>query len=470
MTNTAQQLEGSSSAGAAERWHQLDQAAVERLLDCNVQGLSEVEARLRLERHGPNRLEDAPPPNDLAILLHQFRSPLIFILLLATIVTAALAEYLDSAVIAAVVVLNAGIGFAQERRAERAVQALMPLVAPRARVIRDGREWEVDSSDLVPGEMVLLESGSRVPADVRLISAVGLSIDESLLTGESAPVTKHAQPLDQTVPLADRANMTYTGSLVSAGRGRGYVVATAGGTEFGRIAERVREQPDPQTPLQRRMVRFARIVGLAVGGSAAAAFAFGVLVGESPGYMFLVAVALGVSAVPEGLPVVFTIALAVGVRRMGRRRAIIRQLAAVETIGSVSVIGSDKTGTLTENRMAVQRIWAAGRRYTVRNSSDDVAALEVAGRVVALAEHPAVYLTLARRRPEQRGRSVTARSAGWLRRGTPPMPRCWFRRPVSAWSRRRSGRCIRWSPSCRSSPSGSTRRACGSATASTGSS
>lgn len=395
MTDLVHQPYGSAEAASSgSAWHSLDREDIEILLDTGPGGLSAAEAVARLKRHGPNRLAESAPPSLLSTLLQQFRSPLIFILLVAVVVTVVLGEHVDAAVIAAVLVLNAGIGLVQERKAEHSVRALMHLVAPRARVIRGGREFDVDSGSVVPGELVLLESGSRIPADLRLASVTGLTVDESLLTGESAPVAKHARPLNAAVVLNDRANMAYTGTVVTSGRSRGYVVATGDATELGRIAEQMREQPDPETPLQRRLARFAKIVGAAVVIAGAAAFAFGVVVGESAADMFLIAVALGVSAVPEGLPVVFTVALALGVRRMARRQAIIRRLAAVETIGSVTAIGSDKTGTLTQNRMSVQEVWAAGRSFTIEGDGYDGGSLVADGTTVSLTEYPVVYLTL----------------------------------------------------------------------------
>lgn len=360
----------------AAPWHTLPAAEVEHRLGSGPHGLPSEEAAARLARYGPNELEPIPPPPWYATLLHQFTSPLIYILLIATAVTLALQEWIDTAVIAAVLVLNAAIGFTQERRAERSVRALMGLVAPRARVLRDGHEREIDSRLLVPGDVVLLESGMRVPADLRLIHVVGLVIDQSLLTGESEGVDRTAAPLaDPSTPLADRACMAYSGSIVLRGRARGIVVATGKSTELGAIAGSIRVQETPRTPLQERMERLAHVIGLVVAGGAIASFALGVLVGEPPSQMFMTAVALAVAVVPEGLPVAFTIALALGVRRMARRTAIIRKLPAVETLGSTTVIGTDKTGTLTENRMVVRELWTlAGETPIAALAPGDLAA------------------------------------------------------------------------------------------------
>lgn len=372
-------------------WHALSQEQLERLLETSEHGLQPAEVQARCERHGRNQLEEVPPPSALALLLHQFRSPLIYILLLATVVTLSLGEYVDAGVIAAVVLLNAAIGFTQEWKAEASARALMELVTPHAHVIREGRDAIIDSRELVPGDLVLLESGVRVPADLRLIATTALKVDESLLTGESVPVAKQPEPLTEDVPLADRRNMVFTGAVVTSGRGRGYVVATGSATELGKIAGYVREEERPQTPLQRRMGRFAQAISIAVAVASVLAFGIGVATGESPARMFMVAVALAVSAIPEGLPVVLTIALAVGVRRMAQRNAILRHLPAVETLGSTTTIGSDKTGTLTENRMTVQEIWTAGRTFRVpetgRESADHP-------RPEGALEHDPLHLTL----------------------------------------------------------------------------
>ncbi|HSB40321.1 MAG TPA: HAD-IC family P-type ATPase [Methylomirabilota bacterium] len=387
---------GHISTAGPPRWQTLDRAEVESRLGAGARGLARAEATARLDRHGPNQLDDTPPPGAWEILLHQFTSPLIYILLVATVVTLLLREYADAAVIAAVLALNAVIGFVQERKAERSVRSLMHLVAPRARVIREGRERDLDSRELVPGDLVLLESGGRVPADLRLVSATALLVDESLFTGESVPVVKGTARLErEDLVIGDRTNMAYAGSVVAGGRGRGYVVATGGATELGAIARQVRTGGRAETPLQHRMARFARLVGLVVVAAAIAAFALGAMRGEPVAHMFLVAVALAVSAIPEGLPVVFTIALALGVRRMARRNAIVRRLPAVETLGSTTVIGSDKTGTLTENRMTVQRIWAGGRTFALSDAgTGDAGAVLEDGRTVMAAEDRALHLTL----------------------------------------------------------------------------
>jgi len=374
-------------------WHSLAGTEAEHRLETGGHGLTETEATARQVRYGRNQLEEEPPTPPWLVFVRQFVSPLIFILLVALAVTVALGEYLDASVIAAVLILNAVIGFTQERKAEGAVRALMQLVVPHARVIRDGRDVEIDSRDLVPGDVVLLESGARIPADLRLVSATALQVDESLLTGESVPITKSIEPVEPTAVLSDRTCMAYTGATVTAGRGRGVVVATGSSTELGAIAGLMRSETVAATPLQRRMDHFAKIIGVAVGVAALVAFGSGVALGEPVEDMFLVAVALAVSAVPEGLPVAVTITLAVGVRRMARRNAIVRRLPAVETLGSTTVIGSDKTGTLTENRMTVQEIWTSGHRYHLAGGAPDGEFLEGEEPAV-IGDHAALHAAL----------------------------------------------------------------------------
>jgi magnesium-transporting ATPase (P-type) len=342
--------------GAAAPWHAREHAEVLAELDTSSRGLTAGEAARRLEEHGPNTLREVRPTPIWVTALAQFKSPLIFILLLAGALTFALGEYVDTAVIAAVLLLNASIGLYQERNAERSVLALMELVSPTAHVVRDGQEWEIDSAEVVPGDVIVLESGARVAADVRLLSAAALRIDESMLTGESVPASKRIDAVDEDAALGDRVCMAYAGSTTSSGRARGVVVATGRATELGQISERLEEAEVPVTPLQERMDRFGWIIGAIVVVAAGLTFLLGLLLGEPPGELLLTAAALAVAAVPEGLPVVLTVALALGVRRMARRNAIVRRLPAVETLGSTTLIGSDKTGTLTENRMTVQEV------------------------------------------------------------------------------------------------------------------
>jgi calcium-translocating P-type ATPase len=339
-------------------WHALEaaEAAVRLDVDPHV-GLAPEEAARRAELHGPNALEAEPERSSLDIALSQFRSPLIAILLVAGVVTVLLAEYVDAAVIAFVLAINATIGFVQERRADRSVHALMALASPTATVVRAGRPTRLDATALVPGDVVLLESGTRVPADLRLVATTALTVDESLLTGESLPARKDPGALPTATLAADRACVAHAGTTVASGRGRGVVIATGAGTELGRIAASIRAEVQPATPLQRRMKRFANIVAAAVMVTVVVTFVLGIALGLPADEMFLTGVALAVAVVPEGLPIALTVALALGVRRMAARNAIVRTLPAVETLGSTDVIGSDKTGTLTENRMTVVEVW-----------------------------------------------------------------------------------------------------------------
>jgi magnesium-transporting ATPase (P-type) len=360
-----------SAAGPPPWWATPPDDVLARL-DSRESGLTEREARRRLDRYGPNELAEIPGPSVIGLLLHQFRSPLITILLVAAAVTIVLEEYLDAAVIAAVLVLNAVIGFTQEYRAERSLEALRDLARARARVVRDGREREVDARELVPGDVVLIETGAKVPADCRILHAVALEADESLLTGESTTVAKSADAVPDEAPLGDRASMLFTGTIVTRGHCRALVVETGVRTELGRIAESVEEIGERETPLQRQFARFAHLVGAAILASSALGLVAGVALGEDPHDLFLAVVALAVAAIPEGLPIVLTLVLAISVRRMAARHAIVRRLPAVETLGSCTVIGSDKTGTLTQNRMTVRRIAVPGEEYAVTGGGYEV--------------------------------------------------------------------------------------------------
>ena len=367
-------------------WHACDLNEVERSLQTNPQGLSQIDAAGRLTRFGPNQLEEVPMPGMLALVLRQVRSTLIYLLIVAAIASFVLREVIDAEVIVLVIVLDMVIGVFQERKAEISVRALAHLVAPRVRVIRGGLSTDVESKDLEPGDLVLLASGVRAPADIRLALATSLMVDESMLTGESLPLFKVPDPLDAELALADRRNMVFSGTTVTSGRERGYVVATGAASEIGEIATEVQSERTVQTLLQHRLAHLGRIISVVVVLAGLSVPGIGVLMGYGIGDMLLVEVAAAVSAVPEGLPVAFTITLAVGVRRMARRNAIVRHLPAVETLGSTSVIGSDKTGTLTVNRMTVVSIWAGGSTYTVPTHGDvsDIVQLQRMGGPLSL--------------------------------------------------------------------------------------
>jgi len=329
-------------------------------------GLSTEEARRRLEKYGPNTLEKGEEVNVLSIAVHQFTDPLIYILMIAAAVTAILRDWIDTGVILAVITINAIVGFSQEIKAERAIKALKTLAAPKAVVVRNGRVEEVDSAELVPGDIVLLSSGTRVPADLRLIEAIRLEVDESALTGESIPAKKVSGPLDVEGPsIGDMKNMAFMGTLVTSGRGQGIVVATGVRTQLGGISYEVARVRSAVTPLQDKLGHMSRAIGVAILGISAIAVVLGIMMGEKFVDMLLTGIALAVGAIPEGLPVVVTITLAIGVKRMADKNAIIRRLPAVETLGSTTVIASDKTGTMTRNEMTVVRIFAGDRFYKV---------------------------------------------------------------------------------------------------------
>ena len=320
-------------------------------------GLSPDKAADRFAAFGPNRLPSAPPSTLAAIVLRQFKSPLIYVLLLAAVISLALAQWSDAGFIFAVLLINAAIGTAQELGAERSAQALQNLVAPRARVVRNGETLEIDATSLVPGDVLLLDSGTRVPADLRLLTDHNLSIDESLLTGESVAVDKDAElTLPADTPLADRINMAFAGTLVNRGRGRGVVTATGERTELGRIAASLTRRDTTKPPLLLRMERFTHRIAIAVAVAALLVAVLQLSRGEPLSDIFLLAVALAVSAIPEGLPVAITVALAVGMARMAKRAVIVRKLVAVESLGSCTCIASDKTGTLTVNQLTVRRV------------------------------------------------------------------------------------------------------------------
>jgi magnesium-transporting ATPase (P-type) len=325
-------------------------------------GLTSEEARARLARHGPNVLPEAPRPGPLAIGLRQLKSPLIYVLLAAALAALALGDYTDAGFIGFVLLVNSGLGAWQEWNAQQQSQALQRLLRIRATVLRDGRAVEVDAEQLVPGDVVALESGQRVAADLRLLDAYGLEIEESLLTGESLPVLKDARWQGaEDVPLGDRRNMAFAGSTVTRGRGHGVVVATGARTVVGGLASAMSSTQGGKAPLVERTERFSRSIAVVVLGAALLIGVVGVFVHhQGVGTMFLFGVALAVSAIPEGLPVAITVALAIAARRMAARGAIVRSLPTVEGLGSCTLIASDKTGTLTCNELTVRELRLAG--------------------------------------------------------------------------------------------------------------
>ncbi len=347
---------------AAPVAHTLPIAETAALLGTDVnRGLSAAEASTRLSQFGPNELQEAPRPGLWQLLLRQFKSFLVIILVVACVISVLLGEWIDAIAILTIVVLNSVLGVVQESRAEEALAALKKMAAPDANVIRDGHALTIPASELVPGDVVLLEAGDFVPADVRLIEVANLRVDESALTGESVPVEKDPKALaDNNAALGDRHSMGFLGTTVVYGRGRGMVISTGMVTQIGQIAAMIQSFEDEETPLQRRLDQLGKWLGIAALVVSGIVFILGTLGGEDILEMFMVAVSLAIAAVPEGLPAVVTICLALGLQRMVKRHALIRNLPAVETLGSATTICSDKTGTLTQNQMTVVRVYVDG--------------------------------------------------------------------------------------------------------------
>lgn len=350
-------------------WHALPAEVVLHHLETDLHaGLSSDEVRSRGEQFGPNQMTSRRATPLWIKFLQQFNQALVYILVAASVVSAVLGEWVDAGVIFGVVLVNSIIGFLQEAKAEKAIEALAKLVRTEATVRRFGQKQRVPATELVPGDIVLLQSGDRVPADMRLLTVRSLQVEEAALTGESVSVPKNTDILPADAVLADRRNLVFAGTLVTYGQAEGVVYATGDRTETGRIATMISEVVELSTPLTRKIAQFSRLLLFVILGLAALTFIVGVGRGEPAGAMFMAAVALSVGAIPEGLPAAVTITLAIGVARMARRNAIIRRLPAVETLGSTTVICSDKTGTLTVNEMTVRRIWTGGRFYEVSGS------------------------------------------------------------------------------------------------------
>jgi magnesium-transporting ATPase (P-type) len=353
-------------------WHALSASDAFSALQSGADGLTDDEASQRLARYGANRLAEVLRRSSLLRFFSQFNNVLIYVLLAAGAVTSLLGHYVDAGVIFAVVLVNGFIGFVQEGKAEKAIDAVRNMLSPQAMVIRDGRRFQIDAGELVPGDVVFLQSGDRVPADLRLFRLRELRIDEAILTGESVAVSKQVAAVADNAALGDRRCLAFSGTFVTYGQGFGVVVATGDRSEIGRISSLLAGVSVLTTPLTRQLASFARWLTAAIMVIAALTVMFGTFLRGYPlDEMFLSAVGLAVAAIPEGLPAVITIALAIGVQRMAHRRAIIRRLPAVETLGSVSVICSDKTGTLTRNEMTVRLIAAAGKTVAVSGSGYD---------------------------------------------------------------------------------------------------
>lgn len=355
-----------------KNWHALDADAVSNALRCNEHGLSTEEVLHRRSEYGFNRM---PPPKKRTLrerFFEQFRNVLIYVLLAASVITAILEHYIDAGVIFAVVLVNAVIGVVQEGKAEKALDAIRNMLSSKATVRRDGALTLIAAEELVPGDIVILQSGDKVPADIRLTAVKALRIDESILTGESMSVAKQRENVDEDAVVAERKSMAHSGTMVTFGTGSGIVVATGESTQVGRISVMLSEVKSMQTPLLKQIAQFARWLTGGILAIASATFLFGLLVqGFTAVEMFMAAVGLAVAAIPEGLPAIMTITLAIGVQKMAGRRAIIRRLPAVETLGSVTVICSDKTGTLTKNEMTVRSVATVDGMYDVSGAGYD---------------------------------------------------------------------------------------------------
>jgi Ca2+-transporting ATPase len=361
------EIVGRERAMDRKNWYQMNAEEVFAFLESSPsQGLSPQEAARRRDVHGRNELSEGPAISPVALFLNQFKDFMVVVLLGATLISGLLGEWTDAVTIIAIVVMNGILGFIQEFRAERSLKMLKQLSAPLATVVRGGKVERIPAGELVPGDVVVLEGGDRIPADIRFIEANGVYVEESALTGESVPVGKIAEPLAEAeVALADQRNIGFMGTLVTRGTARGVVIRTGMETEMGKIADLIQNTEEMSTPLKNRLEQLGKIlIGVAIGLTVLVVIA-GIMHGQKPYAMFLAGVSLAVAAIPEGLPAIVTIALALGVQRMIKRRAIVRKLPSVETLGCASVICSDKTGTLTQNKMAVTRLWLGGAVFEV---------------------------------------------------------------------------------------------------------
>ncbi|MDH3716466.1 MAG: HAD-IC family P-type ATPase, partial [Gammaproteobacteria bacterium] len=403
-------------------WHAREADWILHELDASDIGLSSEEARTRLDRVGPNRLPESAPSSPVQIFLRQFRSPLIYVLAVAAVLAATTGEFKDTFFILAVLFINALLGSYHEARSERSSRALQKLLRIRAAVSRDNEISEIDAEELVPGDIVWLESGNRIPADIRLLGARGLEVDESLLTGESLTVVKDpGWEGEEKTPLADRRNMVFAGSMVVHGRSRGMVVATGVASAVGRVAADVLSADPGKPPLVQRMNRFSRRIGIAVLVGASLVAVLGVLVrGFGIADMVMFGIALAVSAIPEGLPVALTVALAVAGYRMSQRGVIVRRLAAVEGLGSCTLIASDKTGTLTVNELTVRKLQLPdGREFSVTGEGFSPEGQVLFDNMsIDLADHPELA-ELGRAAVLCNEGDLHSHAGGWTWRGDP---------------------------------------------------
>ncbi len=383
-------------------WHSLESDRVLEELHTHPQsGLSSEEAARRLEQYGPNQLAEAPRRTFLQLVIGQLNNFVVILLIAAALISAVVAyienePFIESAAILAIVILNAVLGVIQESRAEQSLAALKKLAAPDAQVLRDGRRVSLPAAQLVPGDVVFLEAGNFVPADIRLLETVNLRIEEAALTGESVPVEKNAALLlSADSAIGDRKNTAFMGTTVIYGRGRGVVVSTGMRTQLGMIAGMLQSVDQEETPLQRRLDQLGKTLGWAALVICGLVFVAGIVQGGDALHMFMIAVSLAIAAVPEGLPAIVTISLALGMREMVRRHALIRRLSSVETLGSTTVICSDKTGTLTQNAMTVTHIWVDGKMYEISGAGYSAEGeFRLRGEKIRLEEHPALLTAL----------------------------------------------------------------------------
>ncbi len=384
------------SKDEGQKWYAMSVEEVFERLEASEEGLSSDEAESRLEKFGPNKLPEVRQRGPLMRFLYQFHNVLIYILLVAAAVTAALQEWVDSIVIFGVCVVNALIGFIQEGKAEKAMESLKQMLAPQAVSLRDGQKKSIAAEELIPGDVVFLKGGDRIPADLRLFQAKNLQIEESALTGESVPVEKNTYEVDPDTDLGDRLSMAFSGTMVTYGEAKGVVAATGAQTEIGRISTLLSTVETLTTPLIRKITKFGHFLAIAIVLLAMVTFAFGYFIrGYEPFEMFLAAVGLAVAAIPEGLPAIMTITLAIGVQRMAKRNAIIRKLPAVETLGAVTIICSDKTGTLTKNEMTLQSIRTADDLFEITGVGyDPEGEFKVEDQKISTEEHPVLMKTL----------------------------------------------------------------------------
>ena len=432
-------------------WHALSTEDVLRQLDTQTQaGLTSSEAAQRLERHGPNQLAEKPRPSFLHLVLAQLNNFVVILLIAASLISALLGEWVDAGAILAIVVLNSILGVVQESRAEEALAALKKMAAPEAHILRDGARISVPARELVPGDIVFLEAGNFIPADLRLLEAVNLRIEEAALTGESVAVQKNASSvIAPDAPLGDRKNTAFMGTLVSYGRGSGVVVSTGMHTQLGLIADMLQVVDQESTPLQQRLDQLGKVLGWGALIVCALVFLIGILRAvlnasfsiERLVELFMIAVSLAIAAVPEGLPAVVTITLALGMREMVRRHALIRKLASVETLGSATVICSDKTGTLTQNAMTVTQLWVDGNSFEISGAGyGPEGDFLIDGRKVDLQRLPCgPDRALDRRRSITTPRSSSSRARmanpPTASSAIPPKARSWSPRPKPACSR-----------------------------------